>query len=621
MRTEVNRARRTAPGAPCAGREHRAGDRRGRRPGRSRRAGRGRAPGADRGAQGRSPSWRTAGGGRWPTWTTSANASPGTSSGRGADERARAAAEWLPVLDNLERALEHAGDRSRRRSSKGSGRSGTRRRTCWPVSASRAVTTSVRRSTRPGTRRSAVLAQDDAPTGTVVRGAAARLRRRRAAAATGAGGGGQGPELMAAGRDFYEVLGRAARREPGGDPARLPQAGPRPTTPTSTRTRPPRSGSRRSPRRTTCCPTRTTRRRYDAFGADFRQVPDDVDPETWARARTVAGPAHGRRRARPGTGGLRRRLRRGRRPRGPARRHVRRPRGRAGRGWGPIPGADQEAEIELTVEEAYRGGRRIDHAVGPTARARWTSTIPAGRDRRAAHPAGRAGRQGRRRRRRRRPLPGRPDRAAPPLPGRGPRPARRPAAGTPWEAALGRSGRGRHPGRRGQGQGARRARPAAGGCGCAAAACPTRAGKPGDLYAEVQDHGAAKLTEEERRLFEQLAAVSTFDPRRRSMTILPHQARRVWTWRRSPGPPARIPDLVRRLVVLGVLEATARRRRPALVPAARAAGHGAGSSACARASPSTTPRSGSWCDLLDRIAELEAALRDRSRPTGGSSWT
>ena len=28
----------------------------------------------------------------------------------------------------------------------------------------------------------------------------------------------------------------------------------------------------------------STRRRYDAFGPDFRQVPDHVDPETWARA-------------------------------------------------------------------------------------------------------------------------------------------------------------------------------------------------------------------------------------------------------------------------------------------------------------------------------------------------
>src|ERR1700752_784369 len=27
-----------------------------------------------------------------------------------------------------------------------------------------------------------------------------------------------------------------------------------------------------------------TRRRYDAFGPDFRQVPEDVDPEAWRRA-------------------------------------------------------------------------------------------------------------------------------------------------------------------------------------------------------------------------------------------------------------------------------------------------------------------------------------------------
>ena len=31
-----------------------------------------------------------------------------------------------------------------------------------------------------------------------------------------------------------------------------------------------------------------TRRRYDAFGRDFRQVPEDVDPETWRRARAGA---------------------------------------------------------------------------------------------------------------------------------------------------------------------------------------------------------------------------------------------------------------------------------------------------------------------------------------------
>ena len=34
-----------------------------------------------------------------------------------------------------------------------------------------------------------------------------------------------------------------------------------------------------------------TRRRYDAFGPDFRQVPEDVDPEAFRRSRAGAGPA------------------------------------------------------------------------------------------------------------------------------------------------------------------------------------------------------------------------------------------------------------------------------------------------------------------------------------------
>src|SRR3954468_18934077 len=41
-----------------------------------------------------------------------------------------------------------------------------------------------------------------------------------------------------------------------------------------------------------------TRRRYDAFGRDFRQVPEGVDPQTWARTRAGAGS-----RGRPGAGG------------------------------------------------------------------------------------------------------------------------------------------------------------------------------------------------------------------------------------------------------------------------------------------------------------------------------
>src|SRR4051794_21642102 len=44
-----------------------------------------------------------------------------------------------------------------------------------------------------------------------------------------------------------------------------------------------------------------TRSRYDAFGADFRQVPEGIDPQTWARARaqSAAGAGTGRSRRRP----------------------------------------------------------------------------------------------------------------------------------------------------------------------------------------------------------------------------------------------------------------------------------------------------------------------------------
>ncbi len=41
-----------------------------------------------------------------------------------------------------------------------------------------------------------------------------------------------------------------------------------------------------------------TRRRYDAFGRDFRQVPEDVDPETWRRS-PARRPSWRRRRTRP----------------------------------------------------------------------------------------------------------------------------------------------------------------------------------------------------------------------------------------------------------------------------------------------------------------------------------
>src|SRR5215472_4654808 len=113
-----------------------------------------------------------------------------------------------------------------------------------------------------------------------------------------------------------------------------------------------------------------TRSRYDTFGPDFRRVPEDMDAETWRRATSSAGPGgpgwrtSGGRRAGEGPsvfttsgenvnlddllGGLFG--------------------GRARRGWGPVPGADQEAEIPLTVEQAYHGGRHtmtIEGIEGP----------------------------------------------------------------------------------------------------------------------------------------------------------------------------------------------------------------------------------------------------------------
>ena len=119
------------------------------------------------------------------------------------------------------------------------------------------------------------------------------------------------------------------------------------------------------------------RRRYDAFGPDFRQVPEDVDPEAFRRSRAGAGTAgatgSGQARGAGGTSGFGTGLGGdlggidiedllggifG---------------GRAGRGFGPIPGADQEAELELTVEEAFQGGHRSVTLEGPDGRRTLTS--------------------------------------------------------------------------------------------------------------------------------------------------------------------------------------------------------------------------------------------------------
>jgi curved DNA-binding protein len=265
-----------------------------------------------------------------------------------------------------------------------------------------------------------------------------------------------------------------------------------------------------------------TRKRYDAFGADFRRVPEDVDPETWARAQRGRRSRAGAGRGGGGTsegfqsyqdfqdadvnledlfgdlfgggglGGL-----------GGARR---------GRTRGPLPGADQEAELELTIEEAYRGGRRSITLAGPDGSRNYEVNIPPGVTegqrirlsgqggrgsdggqagdlylvvRIAPHPRYR--------------VEGRDLHILMPL--------------TPWEAALGASvpvetpdgeakvtvppgtSSGRRLRLRGRG-------------------LPSPRGKPGDLIAEARVMVQSRLSDEERRLYERLGEVSDFDPRR-----------------------------------------------------------------------------------------------------------
>jgi len=264
-----------------------------------------------------------------------------------------------------------------------------------------------------------------------------------------------------------------------------------------------------------------TRRRYDDFGADFRRVPEDMDAGTYARATGGAG----------GPGGTGRRQGGGRRG-GPAGSGYERgwpgagsaddidfedlfgdlfSRGR--RGWGgPVPGADQEAEVELTVEEAYHGGRRAITLSGPGGSRNLTVTIPAGvtsgqRIRLAGQggqgsdgaPAGSLYLVVRIAPDRRYRLDGRDIHVPLPL--------------APWEAALGVTVAVETPGGeakvkvpRGTSSG-RRLRLRGRGL-------PNPKGKPGDLIAEARIVVPHELTDSEQRLFEELAAVSKFDPRR-----------------------------------------------------------------------------------------------------------
>ncbi|MFJ9965250.1 DnaJ C-terminal domain-containing protein [Streptomyces avermitilis] len=253
------------------------------------------------------------------------------------------------------------------------------------------------------------------------------------------------------------------------------------------------------------------RRRYDRFGENFRQIPEDYDERVAAAAGARGGAAAG--------GGPRVRFHRGQGddfegsgidfddlfggifgrggPGGPR---------------GPIPGADQEAEIELGVEDAYRGGKRSITLGGPGGQRTYDVNIPRGvvdgqRIRLAGEggkgsggaPAGDLFLRVRIKPDSRFRLEGRDIHVVAPV--------------TPWEAVLGAtvpvptpggtakvtvppgSSSGRRLRLRGEGM-------------------PNPRGADGDLYAEIRIMVPPDPTPRERELFEELAAVSTFDPRK-----------------------------------------------------------------------------------------------------------
>jgi curved DNA-binding protein len=269
------------------------------------------------------------------------------------------------------------------------------------------------------------------------------------------------------------------------------------------------------------------RRRYDTFGRDFRQVPEGMDAETWQRVRSGAGRQATGQRAGAGRG----------QREGESVFYstdfgdgdfsfssgdididellggIFSGRSRAGRGFGPTPGADQEAELTLTVEEAFAGGRRTVTLSTPGGQRTFEVNIPAGvADGQRIRLAGQGGQ------------------------GTGgaqggdlylvvrlaPHPRYRVDGRditvelrlAPWEAALGATVTIEGPGGE-----AKLKVPAGTSSGrrlrLKGRGLPNPKGKAGDLYAEARIMVPPRLNAKERDLFEQLAAVSDFDPRGR----------------------------------------------------------------------------------------------------------
>jgi curved DNA-binding protein len=254
------------------------------------------------------------------------------------------------------------------------------------------------------------------------------------------------------------------------------------------------------------------RKRYDAFGEDFRRVPPDVDPEAWRQARAYAGAGP----AGPGPGGPR--WSGGGVPYTDVEEGIDLEDllggifgGRGRTNWGPIPGSDQEIDAEITVEEAYHGTQRGLTITGPDGARNLDINIPAGVvDGQRVRLRGQGGRGANG--------------------GQSgdlylnvrisPHPRYRVSgrdltavvALSPWEAALGAAVRIETPGGAatvnvppGTSSGRRLRLKGRG--------LPNRRGEPGDFFVEAQIRVPSTLSAEESRLFEDLREHSTFNPR------------------------------------------------------------------------------------------------------------
>jgi len=249
-----------------------------------------------------------------------------------------------------------------------------------------------------------------------------------------------------------------------------------------------------------------SRDQYDRFGPEFRHY---AGAEREYASQTRGGGGGGRSRVRPGPSGF----------------SWSSAQAAAGRGgtsvdWGDLfgdvfgsmRGMDSEVELELTVEEAFRGGSRTIALAGPDGtRQTFDIQIPSGvldgqRIRIAG--GGSAGRQDggtgdliitfRVRPDRRLRLDGKDIEMDLPI--------------SPWEAALGASVSTSAPGGPitvrvppGSSSGRRLRLKGQG--------MPQPGGRPGDLFARVKIMVPPRLTDRERELFEQLKQASAFDPR------------------------------------------------------------------------------------------------------------